>query len=394
MAGERASRYRWAVLASGTFAQAGYTSLLVGLTVLAPAIRARYGLTLAEIGVVLAAPNVGSIATLYPWGLAADRFGERAVITVGLGAAAACLAVASRTSSFAGLTLSLVLAGGLGASVNSATGRAVMHWFDEGSRGLALGLRQTSVPISGALAAVTLPAIAGHDDPRRALVVLAIVCATGAAVGAALLREGPVPAGRHDTPPLLSPLRDRRIWLLSGAGALMVEPQTCLVAFFVLFLHVHRSMSTSAAGAALAVLNVLGVATRIGAGRWSDVVGSRLVPLRRIALASAALIVLCAALTSAPLVVLLPALVVMGCVAISWNGLSFAATAEAAGHARTGTALGIQQTALAVAASVLPIAFGWFVAETTWRAGFAVSILFPLGGWFVLRSVRQERMLA
>ena len=62
------AHYRWAVLAAGTFAQAGYTSLLVGLTVLAPALRARYGLDLAEVGVVLAAPNIGAIATLYPSG--------------------------------------------------------------------------------------------------------------------------------------------------------------------------------------------------------------------------------------------------------------------------------------------------------------------------------------
>ena len=38
----------------------------------------------------------------------------------------------------------------------------------------------------------------------------------------------------------------------------------------------------------------------------------------------------------------------MGCVTISWNGLSFAAAAEAAGHARSGTSIGLQQTALAI----------------------------------------------
>ena len=148
-------------------------------------------------------------------------------------------------------------------------------------------------------------------------------------------------------------------------------------------------MSTAAAAATLAVLNVIGIGTRIGAGRWSDLVASRLSPLRKIAVASCVLVACSAALVSAPLGLLLPLLVLMGCVTISWNGLSFAATAEAAGAARAGTALGIQQTMLAVSGSVLPVAFGWFVSAASWRAGFAVSALFPLAGWRLLRMVRM-----
>jgi sugar phosphate permease len=381
------SRYRWAVLAAGTFAQAGYTSLLVGLTVLAPALRARYGLSLAEVGVVIAAPNIGAIATLYLWGLAADRFGERAVIAVGLGAAAASVAATASVSSFAGLALLFVLAGAFGASVNSASGRAVMHWFDAASRGLALGLRQTAVPIAGAVTAVVLPLLARHHDPRPALLALSGFCLAGAVVALLVIREGPVPAELPRAQLEFSPLRDRRIWRLSAGGALMLQPQACLVGFFVVFLEDHRGMTTTTAAAALAALNVLGIATRVGAGRWSDLAGSRVGPLRRIAVGSAGLVVLCTLLESAPLALLVPALVLMGCVTISWNGLSFAATAEAAGHARSGTALGVQQTALAVSGAVLPIAFGGLVAATSWRTGFAVSAVFPLAGWLVLRAL-------
>ena len=379
-------RYRWAVLAAGTFAQAAYTSLLVGLTVLAPALRARYGLSLGEVGVVLATPSIGSIATLYSWGVAADRFGERAVIAVGLGAGAVAVGATARAGSFAVLALLFVLAGGLGASVNSASGRAVMHWFDAGSRGLALGLRQTAVPISGAVTAVVLPLLSRHDDPRPALFAIAGLCLAGAITALVVVRESPAPDHAAGWSPGVSPLRDRRIWLLAASGALMLEPQACLVGFFVVFLRDHRGMTTVAASAALAVLNLLGIATRIGAGRWSDLAGSRTEPLRRLGLASAALVACTAALASAPLSLLVPVLVLMGCVTISWNGLSFTATAEAAGHARSGTALGVQQTAFAISGAVLPIAFGAFVAATSWRAGFAVSAAFPLAGWWVLRD--------
>ena len=111
-----------------------------------------------------------------------------------------------------------------------------MHWFDEGSRGLALGLRQTAVPISGAATALVLPPLDGHDDPRPALLALGGLCLVGAAVALAVVREGPVPDDSPDAPASIPPLRDRRIWLLSAAAALMLEPQVCLVGFFVVFL--------------------------------------------------------------------------------------------------------------------------------------------------------------
>jgi sugar phosphate permease len=381
------SRYRWAVLAAGTFAQTGYASILFGLAVLAPALRSRYDLTLTEVGVVLAAPTLGSIVTLYAWGRATDRFGERVVLASGMGAAAACVAASAFVSSFGALVVLIALAGAFGASVNSASGRAVMHWFDAGGRGLALGVRQTAVPIAGAWVALVLPALTTGDDPRPALLTLAAVCAAGALVGLLVLREGGEALEEQSPSAGVEPLRDRRIWRLSGASAFLLEPQACLVGFLVLFLHEERGLSTAAAGAVLAVLNVLGIGTRIGAGRWSDLVRSRIGPLRRIGLASAALVGLCTVLLTAPLGVLVPALVLMGCVTISWNGLSFAAAAETAGPARSGSALGIQQTVLAVSGSLLPVVFGALVAATTWRAGFAISVLFPLAGWRILRAL-------
>ena len=50
---------------------------------------------------------------------------------------------------------------------NSASGRAVMHWFDAGSRGLALGLRQAIVDL-GKLGLV-LSRLADYIEQRNAL---------------------------------------------------------------------------------------------------------------------------------------------------------------------------------------------------------------------------------
>ena len=177
------------ILAAGTLAQASFSMTSVALPALAPALRAEYRLSLRETGVVLAGVGIGMLVTLLPWGILADRLDERWVIATGLTGAAAALAGAALTTTYAAVTLVLVLAGALGASVNAASGRAVMAWFPAGELGLALGIRQTAIPIGGAAGAATLPVLASTGGTRLAFFCLGGSCLAGAALAAALIRR-------------------------------------------------------------------------------------------------------------------------------------------------------------------------------------------------------------
>jgi hypothetical protein len=97
-----------------------------------------------------------------------------------------------------------------------------------------------------------------------------------------------------------------------------------------------------------------------------------------------------AALTDAPLAALIPAFAVAGVLSMAWNGLAFAAAAEAAGPARTGAALGFQQTLLGVVVAAAPPAFA-AVAASSWRLAFALAALGPLVGVLALRLVPEAR---
>jgi MFS family permease len=134
-------------------------------------------------------------------------------------------------------------------------------------------------------------------------------------------------------------------------------------------------------------MQALAIVLRIAAGRWSDLLRSRVEPMRRIGLAVFATLALTAALVEAPLVVLVPTMVLAGGLSMAWNGLSFAAAAELAGARRSGAAIGVQQTALAVVGIGGPIAFAALVEATSWQAGFGLAALFPLAGWLVLRGL-------
>jgi MFS family permease len=378
------SRYRWVVLAAGTVAAASYSAVLIGVSAIAPQVRAHYHLGLTEVGIVLAASGIGSMFTLLPWGLLTDRVGERAVMAVGLSGSAAALFAAPAVGSFAGLVALLVLAGAAGASVNAASGRAVMGWFAREERGLALGIRQTAIPIGGALAAVGLPWIASSAGVRWTFAALGGGCLVGALAGAIWLREPPL-AEPAVGDPLHGPVRDRAMWVLSGGSVLYVVAQMAVTNFVVLFLHVHRGVSARHAADVLALTQALGVGARIGAGRWSDRVGSRIAPLRRIGLLIAVATAAVTALVDAPLWLTVPAFVVAGVLGLAWNGLAFTAAAETAGAGRSGAAIGFQQTALAVGAAPVPIVFAAIVNGASWRVAYGLAALTPLLGVAVLR---------
>jgi sugar phosphate permease len=383
----RAPKYRWTILFAGVLAQASFSAILLGLPAIAPAIQDRFGLSLTRVGVVLAAINAGSLATLLLWGIVADRIGERAVIAIGQTGTAAALVWAAYSSSFGELVAALSLAGALGAGVNAASGRAVMSWFGAEERGFALGIRQMATPLGGAVAAVALPALDRHISLHAAFDGLAAACMVAALVGAALVRAEPA----EDHSVLARPLRDPRVWRICIASTFYVATQISLLGFFVLFLHGHRGVSTGVAAGALAVTQVCGGIARIAVGRMSDRVRMRVVPLRRIALGLTLTVGLTAALLDGPVWVVIAALVVAATFGLSWNGLSFTAAAEAAGRARSGAAIGLQQTFLAAGAIIAPIAFATVVHNASWRLAFVLAALSPLVGYAVLSPLAERR---
>jgi len=180
------------------------------------------------------------------------------------------------------------------------------------------------------------------------------------------------------------------VWRLCIASTFYVTTQLSLLAFLVLFLHDDRGVSTAAAAAVLAVTQILGGVARIAAGRWSDRIGARIVPLRSLGLVLTFTVAAAALLVHATLCLEIPALVAAGTLALSWNGLSFTAAAEAAGRARSGAAIGLQQTFLSGGGIVAPIAFAALVHGTSWRLAFALAALSPLVGYALLAPLAER----
>lgn len=370
------SRRRWLILAVGVFAQASSCAFLYGIPSLVPAIRTADGLSLAQVGVIVAAPTVGLLLTLVAWGAAADRYGERIVMAIGLALTGVLVAAATRVHALVLFAVLLGLAGAAGGSVNAASGRLVMGWFARDQRGVAMGIRQTAQPLGVALAAVTLPSLAAAAGYRSALVLPAALCVLAAAAVVVLTADparSPVSAAAAR-----SPYRESTLWRLHAASAMLVMPQFAISAFAMEYLVQQRHWLSVVAGTFLGVVQLLGALGRIGSGIWSDRVGSRLRPMRQLAVASAGVLLLFAFGDAVAPWAAVAAIAIGAVITVADNGLGFTATAELAGPAWSGRALGIQNTGQNLVAALAPPVLGLIIGASNYSIGFLVAAICPL----------------
>jgi sugar phosphate permease len=384
------------MLGLGTAAQTVASTLMFGVPFLLPTLRRADGLSLAEAGALAAAPSVGLVLTLILWGVLADRYGERAVLATGL-TLTGTIALGSATASEpTARGLAFVLVGAAGASVNAASGRLVMGWFGLRQRGVAMGVRQMGQPLGVAAAALVMPPLAQTHGIGAALAVPALACLVVALLIALLARDPApqprTPAGSATTAKsatlgstqavATSPYRHPTLWRVHAASSLLVVPQFATATFSAEYLVSGRHWDGSDAGRLLAAVAVVGALGRLAAGRWSDLAGSRLRPMRQVALVSALTIGLVGVAVHQGSWLVLAALAVASVVSVSDNGLGFTATAELAGRAWSGRALGVQNTAQNLAAFATGPLIGALAGARGFAVAFGACAVFPLlGAW-------------
>lgn len=370
-------RRRWLVLAVGLGAMTAGCAFQFGLPFLIPALRAD-GLSLSQAGGLVACPMAGLMLTLIAWGAAADRWGERTVLGIGLIMAGAALLLCAAAASAGPIALGacLFLAGAGGGSVHAASGRLILGWFGARERGLAMGVRQTAQPLGVAVAAMTMPPLAtlGLGAP---LVALAGFCLLMAVLVGVFVRD-PVRTETDQGEQTRSPYATPVLWRLHTASAMLVVPQFTVATFALVYLMDEHGWDPSTAGRVLAAVQVCGAAARISVGLWSDHVGSRLRPYRILAALIAGIMLVLAVGVYAGSVAAAGVLLVAGVLTVSPNGLAYTAVAEYAGPSWAGRVLGIQNTTQNLLAVATPPLIGAVVSSSGYGAAYATAVAFPL----------------
>jgi sugar phosphate permease len=392
----------WLNLALGVAAQAAGTVFINTPAFLILLLHTQRGLTLAEAGLLAATPTVGMVLTLFAWGALVDRIGERGVITVGLALTAIAAFLAMTVDGYVAIGVFLLLGGMASASTNSASGSLVVRWFPSSRRGLAMGVRQMAVPLGVTVAAVSVPVAAETGGVSAALFVPALIAAvfavacgvgikTAPAAGAPVATDVSTASDEVRTRPA-NPYRGNAfLWRIHAVSILLVVPQFTVSTFGLVWLVTELGWKPLAAGVLVGAAQFVGAIGRILVGVWSDRLGSRVRPLRWVAMSAGAVMLLLAASDAAAWGAAAVVFVIATVVVVADNGLAFTSVAETAGPAWSGRALGVQNTGQYVAASIVGPAVGALIGLVGYPLAFVVVALFPVAAIPLVPRVGEER---
>ncbi|MBZ9797481.1 MFS transporter [Mesorhizobium sp. ES1-4] len=394
--------HRWKVLGIGVAANAGFSATFSGIPATAVVLRQNYHLSNAELGLALGLLGLGVALSELPWGLLTDRWGDRRVLLIGLGATAAwllamALLVVPTSSGIPDvmlLAMSLLVTGLLGGSVNGSSGRAIMVWFRENERGFAMSIRQTAVPLGGGLGALILPSLALAFGFSAVFGLLAAASALSALFAWRWLHEPQAAVGGHAvssgvTGPV--PLRNVEVWRISTAIGLLCFPQVAVLTFASVFLHDFAGLGTAAISASLAAVQVGAMVMRVWSGRFTDRHGNRRQFLRWCsalsALAFMMLWLLVLAVPAMPashssLIAILPLVLVAAGISVSaWHGVAYTELATLAGAGHVGTALSLANSFVFVGFFLVPVAIPGLLRLWSWPGVWLSAAACALVAW-------------
>jgi len=398
---ELGASHRWKVLGVGVAANVSFSAAAAGIPTTAVWLRADYHLGNAALGLALGAMGLGVALTELPWGVATDRWGDRPILLTGLATTAAALLsmmlfVVPSHGAVPGLlwlVMSMCLVGLVGGSVNGSSGRAVMRWFQEGERGLAMSIRQTAVPLGGGLGALVLPWLASTGGFRPVYGVLAALCAVSGVLAWLWLHEPPeAPAATHGgsgaaVAPSVGPLRDRMIWRVVSGIAILCVPQFAVLTFATVFLHDFGHVGIAGITATMVAVQLGAMIMRVASGRFTDKRGNRRAYLRGSTLVAVASFVVLGAVVESgqrlPEALLIVLIAFAGICVSAWHGVAYTELATLAGKDRAGTALGMTNTAVYFGLFLTPLCIPHLLAIGSWgvvwlAAAACALVAYPL----------------
>jgi predicted MFS family arabinose efflux permease len=376
----------------------GTAVIYLGVGVLAGFIQERFSLSGVQTGLLITAIGIVPLFALIPVGRFLDHHSERLIITGGALLLGGGIAFASLVESYVVLLVVFTVAGAGYATAQPGGSKVVAAWFPAHERGVAMGIRQTGLPLGGALAAALLPWTA-----QRFGVDIALLIAAGAAIGGGLVffvLYRPAPVGT-DTAyrfghQLRSLVAEFRVRTAMWAGLVMVSAQFSLLSYFMLYLRDVHGVSLTRGAWLLFVAQMSGVAGRVVLARWSDTIRAGRLPAIRTAILATALgmFVLAALPVDVPLPVLYVAAAIIGFWTFGWYGPWVVHVAETADGQAVGLTLALAMTANQLGLVAAPPLFGLLldITDSNYRPAWgAVGLVLLVGASRVRAGERRDR---
>lgn len=320
---------------------------MLTVPVLAPSAAADIGLSATYVGLFVGIVYFGAMLASLVGGTLVVRFGAIRVSQACLLFCTAGLATAMLATPSALAAAAFLIGCGYG-PITPASSHILAKSTPRHLIGLVFSIKQTGVPLGGALAGVLVPPLVLATDWRIALAVMGLTCLVVAALAQRVrteLDDDRMPDQRLGLVSVVAPLKlvlaTTSIRALAISSMFYAAMQMCLMGYLVTYLVSDLGLPMVQAGLTLAVAQGGGIVGRI---LWGTVADRWIAPRRMFGLlglmmsAGAA----CAALFSAawPTPLLLAACALFGAAAIGWNGVQLAQVAQLAPAGKAGLATG------------------------------------------------------
>lgn len=385
--GERGVAWRIAfagvlALAMGTGTYAGYA-----FGVLGPELRAEFGLSRFELGLLTTVFfAVGGPLSLLA-GRATDRFGARLVMLAAFTVAASAVLALSAAPAYWMLLAAAAAAGVALASGNPVTNKLIAIHVAPGRRGLIMGGKQAGVQVGAFLTGAVLTPVAVAIGWRFALGWSAAIPVAGLLLGLALIPNDRPSAAEHAAARAVRLPHSVR-WLAAYAF-LMGSGVAAINAYLPLYLVERAGATQQLAGSVAATIGLVGIGSRI-AWAWASerMRGGFSVPLLLLGAGAVVALLLVAAVEGVGLWLAWPAAALFGATAVTWNAVGMLAVISSAGAGHAGRASGVVTGGFYLGFVGSPMLFGWLVDRVggytpAWllvAGAFGLSVL-VIGAW-------------
>jgi nitrate/nitrite transporter NarK len=351
-------------------------------------IKGELGLSYTESGALMSAYFVGYTLGQIPWGLLADRFGSRRVMTVSIAGVSAATVLFGFGGDFTSLALSRFLAGLLGAGVFVPSVRLIAGWYESRERGTALGLLNVGGSIGLIIVTWVSPLLALFYGWRASIIIQGVAGFASALLIYLCLKDG-ARSGSVSRRAVSMALRQRSFWVLAVAQFIRLGSYYTFLAWLPLMLKEEFSFNALLVGTAMSLFNIAGMVSNPAGGIMTDLIGEKKV-LGGSFLLLAVNIYAFTVLPSGGLI--LVATFLLGWLINFVRSPVFTIIPRLFGTETAGSLSGVQNTFASLGALTLPLILGVVKdATTSYNIGWFILSTLMLVGTALIAMIRITR---
>ncbi|MGE7954021.1 MFS transporter [Lysinibacillus xylanilyticus] len=389
--------YKWIIVLVATLSQTAATFVTYGMGPIATFYQTEWNLSSFQAGFIVSAVNIGPIFSMIVFGYLMDKKGEKQIIGWGsilLGFSALLLMLAN---SYTVLIILLVVVGIWYGSAQTGGSTAIVKWFPDKHRGLAIGIRQTGIPIGGALASVILTYMYHHYNLTSVHLVQGLVAIAGGLIFLLIYQEPKnhiaAAASSVTFKEKMSAIKNNKeLYPIYIVGIVMMTLQMILVAHFMSYLHQEGDYSLTEAGQYLSLVLLGGMIGRVAIAWISDqFFAQKREHLLIMVMASAVILTVLLPFILQEKILMLLFCFLLGFVALGWYSLFIACVTERSNPHYVALTVSAALTLNQLFIVIAPSLFGFMVTVfSSYQLAMDIVVIFiALGAVNLFRSIKR-----